>query len=111
MTDYTLSTKDLIAKLTVEEAVIEALKRIAVDQWFLTLLPFGPLLSFALAFNNDPDLQTKPIPPDAPKPREEELPICIVGGGVAGLYAALILKKLGLKLEILEASDRIGGQR
>ncbi|KAK7691011.1 hypothetical protein QCA50_006114 [Cerrena zonata] len=37
-------------------------------------------------------------------------PICIVGAGVAGLYAALILQDLGIKYEILEASDRIGGR-
>jgi NADPH-dependent 2,4-dienoyl-CoA reductase/sulfur reductase-like enzyme len=35
---------------------------------------------------------------------------CIVGAGVAGLYTALILEKLGIDYEILEASDRIGGR-
>lgn len=37
-------------------------------------------------------------------------PICIIGAGAAGLYAAMILEDLGLKYEILEASDRIGGR-
>lgn len=41
---------------------------------------------------------------------QEALPIGIVGGGVSGLYAAMILQSLGLKYEILEASDRIGGR-
>jgi hypothetical protein len=37
-------------------------------------------------------------------------PICIVGAGCAGLYAAMILDSLGLDYEILEASERIGGR-
>ena len=37
-------------------------------------------------------------------------PICIVGAGVAGLYAAMILQDLGVEYEIIEASDRIGGR-
>ncbi|OBZ77640.1 hypothetical protein A0H81_02546 [Grifola frondosa] len=37
-------------------------------------------------------------------------PICIVGAGVAGLYAAMILQDLGIEYEILESSDRIGGR-
>jgi phytoene dehydrogenase-like protein len=34
----------------------------------------------------------------------------IVGGGVAGLYAALLLRKQGHKVTVLEASNRIGGR-
>ena len=37
-------------------------------------------------------------------------PICIVGAGCAGLYAAMILDSLGIEYEILEANDRIGGR-
>jgi len=38
------------------------------------------------------------------------LKICIVGAGVAGLYTALMLEKLGIDYEILEASNRSGGR-
>ncbi|EMD32510.1 hypothetical protein CERSUDRAFT_99235 [Gelatoporia subvermispora B] len=40
----------------------------------------------------------------------EDLPICIIGAGAAGLYAAMILEDLGIKYDILEASDRVGGR-
>jgi len=40
----------------------------------------------------------------------KKLKFCIVGAGVAGLYTAFILEKLGIDYEILEASDRIGGR-
>ena len=43
-------------------------------------------------------------------PKKEELKVCIVGAGISGLYAAWILKLLGVPYEILEASDRIGGR-
>ncbi|KAG8862108.1 hypothetical protein FRB96_002138 [Tulasnella sp. 330] len=55
--------------------------------------------------------------PNSPKPSSDTLPICIVGSGAAGLYAALILQSLGLSYEILEAQpnnnpddDRVGGR-
>ncbi len=38
------------------------------------------------------------------------LPVCIIGAGAAGLYAAIILDYLGIKYEILEASGRHGGR-
>jgi monoamine oxidase len=42
---------------------------------------------------------------------EPSLKIGIIGGGVAGLYAAYILKFLGIDYEILEANpDRLGGR-
>lgn len=37
-------------------------------------------------------------------------PICIIGAGTAGLYAAMILDTLGIDYEILEASKRVGGR-
>jgi NADPH-dependent 2,4-dienoyl-CoA reductase/sulfur reductase-like enzyme len=40
----------------------------------------------------------------------KKLKFCIIGAGVAGLYTALMLEKLGIDYEILEASDRIGGR-
>lgn len=36
--------------------------------------------------------------------------IGIIGAGVSGLYTGLILERLGIDYEILEASDRIGGR-
>jgi NADPH-dependent 2,4-dienoyl-CoA reductase/sulfur reductase-like enzyme len=37
-------------------------------------------------------------------------PICIIGAGVAGLYAAMMLDYLDLRYEVLEASERVGGR-
>jgi len=43
----------------------------------------------------------------APRPRPaEELKVCIVGGGMAGLYTALLLKTLNIPYKLYEASDR-----
>jgi monoamine oxidase len=36
--------------------------------------------------------------------------IVIVGGGLAGLYAAYLLKRSGAKIVVLEALDRVGGR-
>ncbi len=38
------------------------------------------------------------------------LEVAVVGGGIAGMYLAYILKKHGLKVLVLEASGRIGGR-
>lgn len=38
------------------------------------------------------------------------LPVGIIGGGIGGLYAAMLLQDQGIPYEILEASDRIGGR-
>eukprot|EP01133_Synstelium_polycarpum_P003499 gene3499-3998_t len=38
------------------------------------------------------------------------LKVGIIGAGMAGLYSAMILKDLGIKYEVLEASNRIGGR-
>ena len=40
----------------------------------------------------------------------EELKVCIIGAGMAGLYSALILDHLGIKYDLLEANDRPGGR-
>ena len=37
-------------------------------------------------------------------------PVGIIGAGVGGLYAAIILKSLDIPYQILEGSDRIGGR-
>ena len=49
------------------------------------------------------------IPPPV-LPSVPQLPVCIVGAGVSGLYIAMILDSLGIKYEILEGSGRIGGR-
>jgi len=50
------------------------------------------------------------LPPGAPEPDPFELPVGIIGAGVAGLYAAMILEHFGIKYEILQASGRLGGR-
>ena len=43
------------------------------------------------------------IPKEAPK-------VGIIGGGIGGLYAAMLLQEQGIPYEILEASPRLGGR-
>lgn len=40
----------------------------------------------------------------------EDLPVCIIGAGVAGLYTAMILQSLGIPYVLLEAGRRVGGR-
>lgn len=48
---------------------------------------------------------------DDPKPTTEyDGIVAIIGAGAAGLYAADILQSRGIKVVILEASDRVGGR-
>ena len=66
-----------------------------------------PVTPPALSFNADKYLRAtdEPIircPPD--------LPVGIIGGGIGGLYAAMLLQDQGIPYEILEASDHIGGR-
>ncbi|KFG85439.1 amine oxidase (flavin-containing) [Metarhizium anisopliae] len=42
--------------------------------------------------------------------KHDELKVGIIGGGVAGLYAAILLESLDIDYEILESSKRIGGR-
>jgi ribulose 1,5-bisphosphate synthetase/thiazole synthase len=43
------------------------------------------------------------------KPSKEH-PVCIIGAGPAGLYAAMILQSIGVPYRVLEASGRVGGE-
>lgn len=57
-----------------------------------------------------PGPQLPTPPPRLPDEKQSSLPICIIGAGCAGLYAAMILDTLDVPYEILEANDRIGGR-
>jgi NADPH-dependent 2,4-dienoyl-CoA reductase/sulfur reductase-like enzyme len=55
--------------------------------------------------------ELKDGPPPNKDPNDLVGPICIIGAGAAGLFAAMLLLKLGIKnFTILEASDRVGGR-
>ncbi|TEB18099.1 FAD/NAD(P)-binding domain-containing protein [Coprinellus micaceus] len=41
---------------------------------------------------------------------DDAVPVGILGGGMAGLYAGLMLAYAGIPFQILEATDRIGGR-
>ena len=43
---------------------------------------------------------------------DTELPVCIIGAGLAGLYTAMIFESLGIKYQIIEAKEeaRLGGR-
>ncbi|KAJ7896117.1 hypothetical protein B0H13DRAFT_2234518 [Mycena leptocephala] len=43
-------------------------------------------------------------------PPAQQLSVGIVGGGVAGLYAALLLQREGHRVRIFEGTDRVGGR-
>ncbi|CAA7261987.1 unnamed protein product [Cyclocybe aegerita] len=45
-----------------------------------------------------------------PVPEDRKLKVGIIGAGVGGLYAALMLQSLDIPFEILERSDRVGGR-
>ena len=43
---------------------------------------------------------------------DTDLPVCIIGAGLAGLYTAVIFESLGIKYQIVEANkkERLGGR-
>jgi heterodisulfide reductase subunit A-like polyferredoxin len=43
------------------------------------------------------------------KPSKEH-PVCIIGAGPAGLYAAMILQSIGVPYRLIEASGHVGGE-
>lgn len=48
--------------------------------------------------------------PEKPRPQRNAAPVAIVGGGLAGLAAAVGLAGRGLKVELFEARRRLGGR-
>lgn len=48
------------------------------------------------------------VMPERPEPRS--FTVGIVGGGMAGLYSALLLRTFNIPVKIFEANDRIGGR-
>lgn len=44
------------------------------------------------------------------RPRRRSPDVIVIGAGLAGLQAALLLEEQGLKVLVLEASDRVGGR-
>lgn len=60
-------------------------------------------------------IQMPPVPQDAKErpivPISKDYPkVGIIGAGIGGLYAAMLLQERGIPYEILEASPRLGGR-
>lgn len=52
------------------------------------------------------DIATERCPGTAPNPKK----VLIVGGGIAGMQAAIIAKKRGHEVTLVEGTDKLGGQ-
>src|SRR4051794_41827399 len=48
--------------------------------------------------------------PDLPQRVEPEASALVVGGGIAGVTAALVLAERGVRVELLEAAPHLGGR-
>lgn len=57
-----------------------------------------------------PLVKTRAGPLTLAQKKRSVVPVGIIGAGVSGLYAALILQSLGIPCEILEATERVGGR-
>ncbi|XDD50132.1 flavin monoamine oxidase family protein [Leptospira sp. WS92.C1] len=45
-----------------------------------------------------------------PSVQKAQKTVIVLGGGIAGLYAAYLLGKTGIKVKLVEATDRLGGR-
>ncbi|KAG9124514.1 hypothetical protein FRC07_011336 [Ceratobasidium sp. 392] len=91
------------ASLTLEKAQSDAGVDIS-GPGTIEILPAG-ISGRSLAIQQQP--LSGPAPPKASTP---PMHVAIVGAGVAGLYASMILQSVGIKVDVLEASDRTGGR-
>ena len=57
----------------------------------------------------DDGLETRAASPSAPRPATRQTDVVVIGGGVAGLVAALECAKVGLRVTVLERRDGVGG--
>ncbi|CUS12591.1 unnamed protein product [Tuber aestivum] len=94
---YNLSFRSLVARYLVNKAIVACQTR----------PPSGA----------PPALPEEKLDGRNPVPRKysagpalEDLPVCIIGAGVAGLYTAMVLDDFDIPYEIIEASDRHGGR-
>lgn len=80
----------------------------AEDQGTIRMLPIEETApTEATAPADAPVVEEPPVPVLS----EDKLPVCIIGAGCAGLYAAMMLKDLGIPFVILEANPgRCGGR-
>ncbi|XP_028417482.1 uncharacterized protein LOC114541872 [Dendronephthya gigantea] len=63
-----------------------------------------------LEYGDNPPRPPHPVKVASSPPRCVEYDVIIVGAGMAGLAAAYELKRVGLKVKILEQTDRYGGR-
>jgi hypothetical protein len=74
---------------------------------------YGVASHALMDFQSATGIHDEALGPPPPYRRPEQLadlPVGILGAGVAGLYSAMILDSLGIKYEIMEGSRRHGGR-
>ncbi|GAM26627.1 hypothetical protein SAMD00019534_098020 [Acytostelium subglobosum LB1] len=87
---------------------------------FMLLCAVLAVIAVAMAADSAPSardylaaslLQENAAPPvtNSSRPRRP-ITVGIIGAGMAGLYAGMIFKELGIDFEIMEASNRVGGR-
>jgi monoamine oxidase len=72
--------------------------------------PWTPFLGGTLAGPPGEQEMTTAVSPPAGCRRLTEVRVAVVGGGLAGLYAAWLLQQQGLAVTLFEASNRLGGR-